>query len=74
MEFISKYNMTFIRYVNKKYNKRFKSFDDYGLYLWDKHYNKTHEYYYALEADLKEYCEFQEERKYNYGKNKGYTK
>lgn len=69
MEFVSKYNMTFINSVNKKYNKKFKSFEEYSLYLYDlKQYNA--DYYYQLEEDLKDYCNYQQERKYNYGKQK----
>lgn len=70
MEFISKYNMTFIKFVNRKYNKKFKSFDDYGLYIWEKTEYHNLQYYYVIEEDLKDYCVFQEERKSNYGKTK----
>ena len=69
MEFISKYNMSFVTFVKVKYNKKFKSFDDYIMFLWEtKDYN-TLQYYYGLEEDLKEYCE-QQERKKDYGKSK----
>jgi len=67
MEFISKYNLTFVKYVNKKYNKKFQSFDDYSLFLFEKTEDEVY-YYYQLEEDIKEYCQYQQERKNNNGK------
>lgn len=63
MEFISKYDMTFISNVNKKYNKKFKTFDEYALYLFELTQNEL-EYYYQLEEDIKRYSNYQQERKY----------
>ena len=37
MEFISKYDITFISSVNRKYGKKFKTFDEYSLYLFELH-------------------------------------
>jgi hypothetical protein len=67
MEFISKYDTSFIRIINKKYSKHFKCFDEYSLYLFELTHNEK-EYYYQLEEDIKEYSDFQTERKYNNGK------
>ena len=69
MEFISKYNLTFLSSVNRKYNKRFRTFDEYSLYVFELTSNEI-EYYYQLEEDLKEYCEYQQERKNTNGKSK----
>lgn len=69
MEFISKYNLTFLSSVNRKYNKRFRTFDEYSLYVFELTSNEI-EYYYQLEEDLKEYCEYQQERKDKNGKSK----
>lgn len=69
MEFISKYNLTFLSSVNKKYNKRFRTFDEYSLFIFELT-KKELEYYYQLEEDLKEYCEYQQERKDKNGKPK----
>ena len=69
MEFISKYNLTFITSVNRKYNKKFRNFDEYSLYIFELTKNEI-EYYYKLEEDLKEYCKYQQERKNINGKTK----
>ena len=69
MEYISKYNTTFILNVNRKYNKRFKTFDEYSLFLFELT-NDELEYYYKLEEDIKEYCKYQQERKNKDGKTK----
>ncbi len=69
MEFISKYDTTFIKFLNRKYGKKFRTFDEYSLYLYDKSDGEL-DYYYRLEDDIKEYCEFQQERKYGDGKSK----
>ena len=52
MEFISKYNLTFINFVNRKYNKRFKSFDEYGLWLYEEKECSNSRYYDDLEEDF----------------------
>lgn len=70
MEFVSKYNLTFVKYMNRKYNKKFQSFDDYGLWLYELVDCKNSKYYDKLEDDLREYCNYQQERKNNYGKSK----
>lgn len=70
MEFISKYNLTFINFVNRKYNKKFKSFDEYGLWLYEEKECSNSIYYNDLEQDLKEYCDYQQERKKTNGKSK----
>ena len=70
MEFISKYNLTFINFVNRKYNKKFKSFDEYGLWLYEEKKCSNSRYYDDLEEDLKEYCDYQQERKKTNGKSK----
>lgn len=69
MEFVSKYNLTFIKFVNKKYNKKFQNFEDYTLYLFEKTSDEVY-YYYELEEDLKDYCKYQKERKNSNGKSK----
>ena len=69
MEFVSKYNLTFIKFINKKYDKKFRTYEEYSLFLFEK--TDDEEYYYCnLEEDLKEYCNYQQERKNNYGKTK----
>ena len=68
MQFISRYNTSFMAFVYKKYNHIFKNYDYYSEYLL-----KTcpDSYYETLERDLKEYCDWQLERKVQYvSKNK----
>lgn len=69
MEFISKYDISFIKFVNRKYGKKFKAFDEYSLYLFEMK-GKEKDYYYQLEEDIKEYSDYQTERKYGNGKSK----
>ena len=69
MEFISKYDLSFIKNINRKYNKKFKTFDEYSLFLFELTKSEV-DYYYKLEEDLKEYCDYQTERKYGNGKSK----
>lgn len=69
MEFISKYNLTFLTYVNRKYDKKFRSFEDYSLYLFELTEDEG-EYYIQLEENLKEYCSYQQERKIKSGKTR----
>lgn len=70
MEFVSKYNLTFIKFVNKKYDKKFQTFDSYSLWLYETEDCKNSRYYDKLEEDLKEYCNYQQERKNINGKSK----
>ena len=70
MEFISKYNLTFVKFVNIKYNKRFRKFEDYGLWLYEEKECSNSRYYDTLENDIREYCEYQQERKDKNGKSK----
>lgn len=70
MEFISKYNMTFILFVDKKYGKKFKDFEQYSMYLFELNRCSDKEYYYQLEQDIREYSNYQLERKSSYGKSK----
>ena len=69
MEFISKYNETFLTNVNRKYQKKFRTFDEYSLFLFELTEDEL-EYYYQLEEDIKEYCNNQQERKNKNGKSK----
>ena len=73
MEFISKYDISFIKYINRKYNKKFKDFDEYALFLYEL-LKSEKEYYYKLEDEIKEYCNYQQERKYGNGKYECKTK
>lgn len=70
MEFISKYNITFVLFVDNKYNKKFKNFEQYSLYLFELNNCNDIEYYYQLEEDFKEYSDYQQERKKKNGKSK----
>ena len=69
MEFISKYDTSFIKYINRKDNKKFKNFDEYSLFLFELKGNDEVYYYYELEQDIKEYSDYQTERKYKNGKS-----
>ena len=68
MDFISKYNVPFMVYINKKYNKKFRSFEDYSLYLFELTKDEL-EYYYQLEEDVRRYSDEQQERKSTNGKS-----
>jgi len=70
MDFISKYNMTFVTYINRKYNRKFRNFDEYILYIFDINDNKASKYYSQLEDDLKDYCSYQQERRVKNGKTR----
>lgn len=70
MEFISKYNLTFVNYANKKYNKKFQTFDGYSLWLFELVNCEHTKYYEKLEDDIREYCDYQQERKNKNGKSK----
>lgn len=73
MEFISKYDITFVTSVSRKYGKRFKTFEEYSLFLYELQKNDT-DYYYKLEEDIKEFSDYQTERKYNNGKSQNKAK
>ena len=73
MEFISKYDTTFITSVSRKYGKRFKTFEEYSLFLYELQ-KSDKDYYYKLEEDIKEFSDYQTERKYNNGKTQSQTK
>lgn len=69
MGYISKYDRTFLSYMNRKYNKyntEFEFFDDYILWLYYQ-YCKENEvkYYKQLEKDLWNYVEFQSGKERN---------
>lgn len=74
MEFISKYDITFIKFLNRKYSRKFKDFNDYAMFLFEIANEEEKDYYYRLEDDIKEYCTYQQERKYGDGKTKDKTK
>ena len=63
MGYISKYDRTFLSFMNKKYKKygvNFEFFDDYILWLYYDLLNKNEIIYYKeLEKDLWEYVDFQ---------------
>lgn len=62
MGYISKYDRTFLSFVNKKYKLfkvNFEFFDDYILWLYDICELNDKCYYNHLEKDLWEYVEFQ---------------
>lgn len=66
MGYISKYDRTFLSFMNKKYKKfdvNFQFFDDYILWLYYDYYaTNTELYYKQLEKDIWEYVEFQSGR------------
>lgn len=68
MSKLGNFDIRFITFVAKKYNKKFKKFGDYSEYLWDITKNKygdlfkEEDYSYALEEDIKEFCKWQEEK------------
>lgn len=59
MGYISKINLTFINFVNRKYRKHkvfFRCFDDYILWLYYDYLGSNKDLYYAqLEADMMAY-------------------
>lgn len=63
MAYISRYDRTFLSYMNNKYQQykvNFEYFDDYVLWLYYKHYKQDEtKYYKQLEKDLWDYVEFQ---------------
>jgi len=53
--------ISFLNFINRKYNKMFTCFDDYSMWLFYEKFNKNaEEYYYELEEDLILYVENQE--------------
>lgn len=63
MGYISKYDRTFLSFVNKKYKNyevSFEFFDDYILWLYYEYSDQCKNLYYKyLENDLCNYVEFQ---------------
>ena len=63
MAYISRYDRTFISFVNRKYktyNVLFEFIDDYRLWLYEDYcvYDNVR-YYKQMEKDLQEYSDFQ---------------
>ena len=65
MGYISRYDLTFLTFVSKKYGwKKFRSFESYSLWLFEeKCKNNNEKYYEHLEEDIKEYADWQKGRK-----------
>lgn len=63
MGYISKYDTTFLTFVNRKYatyRVRFEFIDDYRLWLFYEFCQKKEVFYYKqMERDLAEYSDFQ---------------
>lgn len=63
MGYVSRYNRTFISYINKKYKRHkvdFKYWDDYVIWLYYKLCRcNTELYYKILEKDIWEYSDWQ---------------
>lgn len=63
MGYISKYDRTFISFMNKKYKKYnvfFEFIDDYRLWLYEDYcVYDVGAYYKHMEKDLEEYSDFQ---------------
>lgn len=62
MGYISRYDRTFLSFMNKKYKRykvNFEFFDDYILWLYELYNSNELNYYRALEKDLWDYVEFQ---------------
>ena len=76
MGYISKYDTTFINFINKKYKKNFKYWDDYALWLYYKRlYCNADLYYRNIEKDLWEYSDWQTgSPRENEGKNEEWKK
>ena len=75
MGYISRYDRTFLSFMNKKYKKykvNFEFFDDYILWLYELYDSNELNYYRELEKDLWDYVEFQsgKEREKRRGKKK----
>ena len=76
MGYISKYDTTFINFVNKKYKKCFRYWDDYVLWLyWKKLQCNREMYYITIEKELWEYSDWQTgSPRENEGKNDDWKK
>ena len=62
MGYISRYDRTFLSFMNKKYKRykvNFEFFDDYILWLYELYDSNELNYYRELEKDLWDYVEFQ---------------
>lgn len=67
MQFISRYNTSFMSFVYKKYNRIFRNYEFYSEFLLE---NCPDRYYETLEGDLKAYCDWQTERRMKNAQNK----
>lgn len=68
MAYISRYDRTFLSFMNKKYSKYnicFEYYDDYILWLYDMCNKIESKYYRHLEKDLWDYVEFQSGKERN---------
>lgn len=60
MSYISKYDTTFVNFINRKYNKNFRYFDDYILWLYYKRLRCNKKLYYiTIEKDIWDYSDWQ---------------
>lgn len=62
MAYISRYDRTFLSFINRKYKYHkvnFEFWDDYVLWLYDRCKQDEDKYYRRLEKDLWAYVEFQ---------------
>lgn len=62
MSYLSKYDLRFLTFMNrkyKKYNINFEFYDDYILWLYEMCNKNEIRYYKQLEKDLWEYVDFQ---------------
>lgn len=58
MNYLGKFDIRFMTFINRKYNKKFKEFSDYTYFLYE---DNKEEYYYRLENDVEEYVKWQVE-------------
>lgn len=57
------FDIRFLTFVDRKYSKRFKTFDDYAVYLLeDVCKNVVQDYEYELEEDIRSFVKWQEEQ------------
>ena len=57
------FDIRFLTFVNRKYSKRFKTFDDYLIYLLENICgNNVQDYQYELEEDVRSFVKWQEEK------------
>lgn len=60
MGWVSKYDTTFIIYVDRKFNKRFANYDNFSYWLYyEKNKENKDDFYVELEEIFKEYCDWQ---------------